>query len=202
MKKIVLLVSLFTSLLILVGCSNSAKEEELKQAEQQRQVERLTLVSSGEPSKVLPAFNTFTWNEDFNRVLSARDNSSESQTKNYLRNQIIQYLATKGYVFEPDPAKADVVIGFLFALEGDVADEQIQQRFGLLPGLNADGVNDPRYEKGSFLLAVISTDLQKYYWRSAVQGLVDLENGLDDPSNERMQGLLSMMLGRFPQAGR
>jgi hypothetical protein len=202
MKKIVLLASLLVSLSALIACSNSVNEEQVKLAEQQRQLERLTLVSSGEPSQVLPAFTTFTWNDDFNRVLSATDDSSENQIKGYIRGQLIQYLATKGYVYQADPEKADVVLGFLFALEGDVADELIQQRFGLLPGLNVDGVNDPRYEKGSLLLAVMSIDLNVYYWRSAVQGFVDLEKGINNPSDQRMQGILSMMLGRFPQAGR
>jgi hypothetical protein len=202
MKKIILLASLFASLSTLFACTHSVNEEQLKQNEQQSQVERLTMVSSGEPSQVLPAFTSFTWNDDFNKVLSAVDASSANETKDYIRQQLIQYLATKGYVYQADPAQADVILGFLFALESDVADELIQQRFGLLPGLNVDGMDNPRYEKGSLLIAVMSNDLKRTYWRSAVQGFVDLEKGLNNPSDGGMQSILTMMLGRFPQAGR
>ena len=202
MRKIVLWVSLFASLSMLFACSYSSEEEQLQLAETQSEVQRVTIVSSGEPANVLPAFTSFTWNEDYNKVLSAVDDSSEYEMKSYIRAQLIQYLATKGYVYQADPMQADVVVGFLFALETDVADELIQQRFGLLPGLNVDGIDDPRYEKGSLLLSVMSADLSAVYWRSALQGLVDLEKGINDPSNERMQSILSMMMGRFPQAGR
>lgn len=202
MRKIVLWASLLASLSTLFACSHSVDEEQVKLSEAQRQVQRVTIVSSGEPAQVLPAFNSFTWNDDFNKVLSAIDASGENEMKSYIRAQLIQYLATKGYVYQADPMQADVVIGFLFALETDVADELIQLRFGLLPGLNVDGIDDPRYEKGSLLLSVMSADLSAVYWRSALQGLVDLEKGINDPGNDRMQSILSMMMGRFPQAGR
>lgn len=196
MKKVVLLLSLIVPVFMLCGCS-SVKEE----APQELKSARMTVVSSGKPSEVLPAFKTFTWNEDYNKVLSAVNQQSKAEVKEYIRDEIIRYLNTKGYVYQPDPIQADVVIGFLFALEDDLADQQIQDRFGLLPGINTSDVTEKRYEKGSFLLAVLDTKVKLIYWRSAMQGFVDFEKDKNDDSIDHMQDVLSMMLGGFPKAG-
>ncbi|GLS92491.1 hypothetical protein GCM10007916_35630 [Psychromonas marina] len=161
----------------------------------------MTVVSSGKPDKVLPAFKTFTWNEDYNRVLSAVNQQSKIEVKEHIRAEIIRYLKTKGYVYQPDPIQADVVIGFLFALEDDLADQQIQDRFGLLPGINNSDITGKRYEKGTFLVAVLDNRAEFIYWRSAMQGFVDFENDRRDESTEHMQAVLDMMMGGFPQAG-
>ena len=190
-----LALSLVASIFVIAGCSSSVKEVELE-----RKATRMTVVSSGKPSKVLPAFNTFAWNEDYNKVLSTVNKSDETEVKTYIRDEIIRYLKTKGYVYQPDPIQADVVIGFLFALEDDLADQEIQNRFGLLPGVNND-ISDKRYAKGSFLLAVLDNKAELVYWRSAMQGFVDFERDRTDDSIDHMQTVLSMMMKGFPQAG-
>jgi len=202
MRRMVLLVGLLASLLSIIGCTTGTSEAEVQQTEMQKKAERITVVSSANPADVLPAFTSFTWNNKYNLVLSALDNENEQQIKDYIRTEIILYLATKGYVYQADPLQADVVVGFLFALEDDVADELIQEKFGLLPGLNASRVNDPRYKKGTVLLNVVSKDLKKVYWRSAMQGFVDLAKTQDGERSVRMQAILQIMMGRFPQAGR
>ncbi len=193
----VLALSFVTSFFILTGCSSTAEQVELE-----RKVTRMTVVSSAKPADVLPAFTSFTWNEEYSRVLSAVNDDSEKDIQQYIRNEIIRYLKTKGYVYQPDPIQADVVIGFLFALEDDLADQKIQDKFGLLPGVNASGITDKRYAKGSLLLAVLDTKLDQIYWRSAMQGFVDFEKDKHDDSVDDMQTVLGMMMGGFPKAGR
>lgn len=202
MRRKVLLIGLLVSLLSVIGCSTTPTETESQQAEAQKKAQRIMVVSSGNPVNVLPAFTSFTWSDEYNLVLSAVNKQSEEQLKEYIRDEIISYLETKGYVYQADPLQADVVLGFLFALEDDVADKQIEERFGLLPGLSAGAVNDPRYRKGTLLLSVISNDLKKVYWRSAMQGFVDLANMQDENRSEKMQSVLQIMMGKFPQAGR
>jgi len=194
MRKIVLG---FAFLFVLAGCSSTTEN-----AVQERKATRVTVVSSAKPADVLPAFHTFTWNEKYSRVLSAINEDNEKNIQQYIRNQIIRYLETKGYEYQPDPAQADVVIGFLFALEDDLADQEIQDRFGLLPGVSSSGVTDKRYEKGSLLFAVLDNNLKQVYWRSAMQGFVDFEKDRSDPNNESFQAVLEMMMGGFPNAGR
>ncbi|WP_028864707.1 DUF4136 domain-containing protein [Psychromonas aquimarina] len=198
MKKFALLVSVFASLFTLSACSVSTPEAEIQEKAEQR----LTIVSSGKPQEVLPAFTSFTWNDEYSRVLSAVNDSNEKEVKAHIRSEIIRYLKTKGYVYQPDPIQADVVIGFLFALENDVADQAIEDKFGLLPGLSNKPFENTRYEKGTLLLAVLDTDLRQVYWRSAMQGFVDLEKDKNDKSAQRMQKVLHYMMGDFPPAGR
>jgi len=194
MKKIMLG---FAFLLVLAGCSSTVEDNA-----QERKTTRVIVVISAKPADVLPAFHTFTWNEKYSRVLSAINEDSEKDIQQYIRNQIIHYLKTKGYEYQPDPAEADVVIGFLFALEDDLADQKIQDRFGLLPGVSKSGVTDKRYEKGSLLFAVLDNNLEQVYWRSAMQGFVDFEKNRSAPNNESFQAVLEMMMGGFPNAGR
>lgn len=202
MKKVILVVSLFSLFFLLSGCAHYEKEKQLKEADQKQMAQRMMVVSSGKAVEVLPAFTTFTWNDEYARVLSAINGNNESEIKTYIKEEIITYLKSKGYVYQSDFIQADVVIGFLFALEDDVADQLIQEKFGLLPGLNKDVMAGTRYSKGSFLLAVLDSDLKQVYWRSAMQGFVDLEKDKNNPKTDRMQAILRMMMGGFPKAGR
>lgn len=196
MKKTALIFVSFISSIVLVACSSSP------QPSQQKTAEHMTVVSSAKPAAVLPAFTTFTWNDQYNHVLSAVNNKEETTVKTYIRRELITYLNRKGYQYQPDPAQADVVIGFLFALEDDLADRVILDKFGLVPGLSKTALAEPRYAKGTLLLSVLDTELKKVYWRSAIQGFVDLEKDQQADNSERMQRVLHIMMGGFPKAGR
>jgi len=201
MKKTAFLLALFSSCLLLIGCS-STLESAPKKVLDERKMSRMTVVSSARPADVLPAFKSFTWNTEYSRVLSAINESSEQDIQQYIRAEIIHYLRGKGYIYQSDPEQADVVIGFLFALEDDLADQQIQDKFGLLPAISSRAVSDVRYEKGSLLLAVLDTRLEQVYWRSAMQGFVDFEKDRSDERTEHMQTVLNLMLRGFPEAGK
>lgn len=196
MKKILILMNIVVSIFILSGCNSTVEE-----VPQERKSNRITVVSSGKPVEMLPAFKTYRWSDEYSMVLSTVNDQSKADVKQYIHNEIIRYLKTKGYVYQPDPVQADVVIGFLFALEDDLADQQIQDRFGLLPGINTSDVTSKRYEKGSFLLAVLDNREKLIYWRSAMQGFVDFERDRTDDSIDHMQKVLDMMMNGFPKAG-
>jgi hypothetical protein len=197
MKKGYLLLTLGGLMLALVGCTSQPTP-----ANEEAQAQRLVLVSSGNPSSVLPAFTTYSWSSDYTSVLSSVGSNNKNEFKGYIREQIQAYLSTKGYQYTPNPEKAEVVFGFLFALEDAIGNKTIQQRFGLLPGLQRNNVHQPRYKKGSFVLAVLDNKQQNIYWRSAVQGFVDIEKDKTEAQSNRMKGILGMMLGKFPEAGR
>lgn len=202
MKRMFLVVGLLAAWLSLSGCTALSPDTKLQQAEIQKETQRIMLVSSASPRDVLPAFTDFTWSNEYNLVLSAVDSKSEYKLKAYIRNEIIRYLETKGYVYQPEPEQADVVLGFLFALQDNRANADIQQNFGLLPRLRAAKVNSPGYKKGTVMLNVLSADLKTVYWRSALQGINDLEKIQDDKTGERIQSVLGIMMGDFPPAGR
>lgn len=196
MKKMNFLLVLLCAQLTLFGCTSQMVKTEGSKAKAQR----ITVVSSGKPADVLPAFTTYTWSKENSRVLSGVGDQSKEKLKGYISEEIKKYLSTKGYEYRENPKQADVIVGFLFALENSAADEKIQEKFGLLPGLATSGMKGTRYEKGSLLLAVFDNEEKETYWRSAVQGFVDLEK--DSESAKRMQEILSMMLGGFPGAGK
>jgi hypothetical protein len=202
MKKTFLLVAVLLAGLSIAGCSSPSSKAESQQAKMDNKEDRITLVSSANPPDVLPAFTYFTWDNEYNQVLSAEDYKGEEQFKAYIRREIIRYLETKGYVYQANPMQADVVLGFLVALKDDNANAGVQKRFGVLPRLHATKVNSPRYEQGTLMLNVLSADLKKVYWRSAMQGVTDLEKMQGDITSERIQSVLDIMMGNFPPAGR
>lgn len=196
MKKICALLAV--SLLGLSACVSQPVED--SKAQQQQKAKRLTIVSSGKPSDVLPAFTTYTWSEKHNRVLSSLPEQNRKEIKATIRKELQAALSAKGYQFRDNPKQADVKIGFLFALEDAIADKDIQDKFGLLPGVASDGVDSARYEKGSLLLAVFDNEEKSTYWRTAVQGFVDLQKEENQENN--LGKLLARMIEGFPGAGK
>ena len=191
-----LILSIVLSAFVVIGCSSTTEK-----VVHERKTSRMTIVSSGKPTEVLPAFKYFTWRPEYSRVLSAINENSEREIQQYIQQEIIVYLKTKGYVYSPDQQQADVVIGFLFALEDDLADKNIQAKFGLLPGIASRKVSNIRYEKGSLLLAVLDKKLERVYWRSAMQGFVDFEKDRANDHTHHLQAILGLMMKGFPKAG-
>ncbi|WP_417697272.1 DUF4136 domain-containing protein [Psychromonas sp.] len=183
--------------LVLVGCSSTPVVKEVKVSEP----EPLTLVSSGKPSKVLPSFTTYSWDDDYNFVL-AKEEATMLVLTPYIRQQIEQYMRTKGYQLVDNPDQAEMVIGFLFAADDVVANNQVEQRFGLVPGTVREKGLDPRYKKGAFMLSALDNRGKKIYWRAALKGFTQLERDKAINKGTQMQYILSMMLGDFPEAGR
>lgn len=188
-----------TSIFVLSGCSSSVKEVEENDSDSEP---KMMVVSSAKPSEVLPAFTSFTWSDEYSLVLSVDSVEEQKDVQSYIRNEVIRYLGKKGYQYQADPLKADVTIGYLFSLEDNLANQAIQEKFGLLPNVIKSGVTDKRYEKGSFLVMVLDNKLAQIYWRSGVQGYVGFEVDKNNHKSNVMQIVLSLMMGDFPLAGR
>ena len=199
MKKIVVVTYLLMSIFVLSACSSIVKKEQ-EESKVQKKEQRMLVVTSAEPSKVLPAFTTFAWDDDYSEVLSPTNPTQKNEIKNYIRQELINYLKTKGYKYQSVGVQADVVIGFLYAVQETSVNKSLQSRFGLLPSNKP--VLKPHYPKGTLLVNVLDTDLQKVYWRSALLGFNDLDKQANLNRQGRMKILLHSMLGRFPQAGR
>ncbi|WP_413700288.1 DUF4136 domain-containing protein [Psychromonas sp. KJ10-10] len=197
MKNWLFTLSFMTCLTVLAGCSSS-----IDKVEQDVSEPKMMVVSSAKPSEVLPAFTTFTWSNEYSLVLSAKSDEDKRDVQQYIAGEIIRYLETKGYRYQADRLKADVTIGFLFSLEDNLANQSIQNKFGLLPNVIKSGVSTKRYEKGSFLLMVLDDNLEQIYWRSGVQGFVGFEADKKSHTTNVMQIVLSLMMGDFPLAGR
>ncbi|TEW44748.1 DUF4136 domain-containing protein [Psychromonas algicola] len=200
MKKITLILTMIGFQLLLLGCT--AKPSEVKSSQVEELNQPLMIISSGKPSTLLPAFTTYTWSSQYNRILFGPVKSDEKELQTYIRSELISYLNSKGYVYQKNAQQADVIIGFVFALEDDVANQKLQNKFGLLPGVIRSRSNQPRYNKGTFILGVLDRESDKTYWRSAVQGFTGFENDVANKETSRLPIILKMMLDDFPRAGR
>jgi len=200
MKKTAFLITMFSFQLFLLGCASEPQKVDNIQVEVANQP--LMMISSGKPSTLLPAFTTYTWSSQYNRILFGPIQGDETQLQTYIRSELISYLNSKGYVYQKNAQKADVIIGFVFALEDDVGNQNLQKKFGLLPGVIRQRNNQPRYKKGSFILGVLDRESDKTYWRSAVTGFTEFEKDVANKETSRLPLILKMMLGDFPIAGR
>ena len=199
MKKLTFLFTILSIQVALLGCSNQAAQDESETL--QAPVQHLTLVTSGKPASVLPAFTTYTWSPQYNRILFGTRQGSEKELQTYIRTELTHFLSKKGYRYQRDSEQAEVVIGFLFALGNDIANQSLQNKFGLLPGVIRTRANEPRYKKGSFVLAIIDNKKNKTYWRAGVEGFMNFEDEAEDKETSRLPRILTMMLSGFPEAG-
>ena len=85
-------------------------------------------------------------------------------------DQIIKLLEANGYQHEPN-ATPDFYVGYGIALNQDFSDKDLNEKFGVLPGLQ--DVDD--MERGSFLIYIEDVVMAKPVWRGAVQGFVQDE---------------------------
>ena len=187
---------------MLTACSNTSTETPRQVEKESPKSERLVVISSAEPAKVLPAFTTFSWNEGYSAVLSADSIQQENAVKMHIRNELTTYLKSKGYQYQLDSSKADVVLGFLFSLKDTMANKPLRAKFGLLPVLKSKKVTRVGYKEGTFMLTVLNADLKKVYWRSGLEGFVDFEKDRTEQNGEDLQAILGSMLNGFPKAGR
>lgn len=201
MKNVVVRLSLLISLFVITACSTTTQPQSLiEQIKEEPKADRMLVISSAEPNKVLPAFTTFSWDDDYSVVLPVRHTEEERAVKAYIQKELIRFLETKGYKYQPFP-KADVVIGFLFAMEDTRASASLLGKFGVLPS-SSNKVIQKGYRKGTLLLNVLDAPLEKVYWRTALLGFVELADKLDAQEHEHMQVILNSMLGKFPMAGK
>ncbi|MCE2573518.1 DUF4136 domain-containing protein [Motilimonas eburnea] len=194
MKTIYLILSSIL-LIFLAACSES--ESNTSDAANDS-LKRTTIVSDSTPKQSIPIAKSYTFVDKVNVVVE--DSRLEpAQVQQEIRNAIAAVMQDKGYTYEPDLAKADLVMGFLLALESGVSDQQLIAKFGLSPGLvslNSDG----RYEKATLVVGAMATDTETLYWKSMLQGFADFERARDE-SERRLDTLVAQMLSDLPQAG-
>ena len=188
----------------LLGCTHNASvtTNHTETAKESNKDPALIMVSSGKAHLLLPAFTTYTWSPEYNRILFGNKKNNEIKLQKYIREEIISYLKQKGYLYEENPEQADVIIGFLFAIKDDVGNKKLQQRFGLLPSVIRNRVNTPRYQEGTFILAVLDNKGSKTYWRGGVKGLLNLEKEVKSKNNPLFPNVINLLLDDFPFAGK
>jgi len=106
-------------------------------------------------------------------------------------NTIIENAEAQGYQYAPS-GHSDFEIGYLIALEQDVSDETINNKFGVSPGLHATD----NLEKGSFLIYIEDKESAQRIWRGAVQGFVQ-EDFTVSEREQRVVNIVNVVLSQF-----
>ncbi|MDO6527332.1 DUF4136 domain-containing protein [Motilimonas sp. 1_MG-2023] len=190
-------ISSYLLLPVLVVLSACSKDEPVTEQAVEKPMQRTTIVSDATPGQTIPASKTYTFVDAVNVVIEdSRLDSTAVQGE--LRNAIASVMQAKGYGYEPNVAKADLVMGFLFSLESGLPDAELIKIFGLSPGLmsiNSDG----RYEKATLVLGAMSSDTKQVYWKTMLQGFADFERPRDE-ATKRADRLVGEMLANIPTA--
>lgn len=110
---------------------------------------------------------------------------------NMYGDQIIKLLETKGYQHKPN-ATPDFYVGYGIALKKDFSDQELNEKFGVLPGLQ--DIDD--MERGSFLIYIEDVVMAKPVWRGAVQGFVQDEFSAQE-REQRVANVVEIVFRQF-----
>lgn len=150
---------------------------------QERQVEEMpvSFITVHHSKLSIPVNATYQWSAGFSQQVSLGKLHNINMWR-LLKQSIEQEMQHKGYQKAALAKAANLNISFVAALTSELNDQEIQQQYGLVPGLVTTGVNQQHYEKGTLIFDVVNPDSQQLAWRTAGQALASLD---DIPMIER-----------------
>lgn len=199
MKTLHKLATSLCAMSFVVACSKEPAAEPVSEAEKkEQQMQRVTIVSDAQPDQTIPAFNTYSFVDKVNVVIED-PRIDAKQVQQEVRDAIAAVMQAKGYSYEPESEKADLVMGFVFSLESGLADADLTRLFGMSAGVVGVG-SEGRYEKATLVLGVMSPNTEQLLWKTMVQGFADFEKPKQE-STGRADAIVGRMLENLPQAG-
>ncbi|MGH1372409.1 MAG: hypothetical protein ACRBBW_10260 [Cellvibrionaceae bacterium] len=122
-------------------------------------------VSVSGPTMPVTRNTPLSWYSD---VISINDTGNavapDKALASWVKGEVQQQMEARGFVFS-DSATRYQVVNVLLLGEGDIS-QSTQQLFKLFPALQGDSRD---YPKGTILLGILDTRLNKAVWRSALQ---------------------------------
>jgi hypothetical protein len=107
-------------------------------------------------------------------------------------NAIIGDLVSNGFKSTENTNAPAFHVGFGVALEDDLPDATLNEKFGVSPGLpKSEGLN-----KGSFLIYIEDSMTGKTVWRGAAQGFVHRESS-ESERVQRAEGIVRTVMAQF-----
>jgi len=173
--------SLRVSVLLLSGLLAGCVSQQIAPKEQSKMA--FVVAHHSVLSISLPA--TYRWSDGFKRH-SAPEVIKNVPMWELLKQGIEQEMQRKGYRQVIERAQADIDISFAAALTTTLNDQEIQEKFGLVPGLMVNPSDPKRYEKGTLVFDVINPNTGQLAWRTAGQALASLR---EIPMDERKAGI-------------
>ncbi len=122
-------------------------------------------VSVSGPTMPVTRDTPLSWYSD---VISINDTgngvASDKDISTWVKGEIQKQMESRGFVFSNDETRYQV-INVLLLGEGEIS-QSTQQLFKLFPALQGDSKD---YPKGTILLGILDTQINKAVWRSALQ---------------------------------
>ncbi len=147
----------------------------------------------------IPVNATYQWSEGFvHQVTEGRLQYIDMWS--LLKAAIEQEMHNKGYRKIAQTEQADIDISFVAALTSALDDNQIQQQYGLVPGLVTQRIDHHRYEKGTLIFDVVNPNTQQLVWRTAGQALASLEEIPLAERRARIELFVKKLLNFLPDA--
>ncbi len=159
--------------------------------------QRLAMVSNFDSSYTVAASkNTVTWKPDASFVRGSERIKPDTY-KPVIEFAIEKALKIKGYKFGNNFKESDLLVSYAAGLEMQLSDEEIIQRFGMMPGLQGSASKQDNYQKGTIIVDIYDRNTNKSVWRGVVQGYTDLGLSRADRS-KRMENIMQQLLAEFP----
>ena len=155
-----------------------------------------TAVSTMDSTADVSSAVTFTWAPRMQEI-HGDAHVDEVADKEMLENAIGNALRKKGYEYTWRAGLADLRVGYLVVMNGVLSNKEINDRYGVQPGLNLQAPDTVRYEKGTLVIDIIDVKTGRTAWRGALQGFADLEI-TKEVRQERLNDMVVFMLTRFP----
>ena len=155
-----------------------------------------SVIAVGDQNAAVKKGSTFAWLPEAVRFYED-DRLEKSQVKELIEKEIVKNISAKEMNFVESVNGSSYAIAYTAALESSLDDEQIIQRFGLLPGNTQIPTDDANIEKGSLIIYVFNTRTDSVIWRSAAQVGVHFDM-TDEQRKERVERIVAEMFQTFP----
>jgi len=165
-RKISLILKYTLISVLIVACSTT---QEIQPEDMQ-----VSFVTVHHSKLNIPVGATYQWSEGFVRQVS-EGRLQYIDMWSLLKQGIEQEMQNKGYRKVAQTQQADIDISFVAALTSALDDNEIQQQYGLVPGLVTERIDHHRFEKGTLIFDVVNPQTQQLAWRTAGQALASLE---------------------------
>jgi hypothetical protein len=149
-----------------------------------------------DPAADVSSAVSFTWASRMKEIHSD-PHDGEVPDKDTLESAISNALQKKGYEYTWRAGLADLRVGYLVVMNGALSGREINDRFGIQPGLNLQAPDTVRYEKGTLVIDIIDVKTGGTVFRGALQGFADLEISREE-RQDRLNDMVAFLLARFP----
>ncbi|MEM9305119.1 MAG: DUF4136 domain-containing protein [Pseudomonadota bacterium] len=164
-------------------------------AEEPRRATPISMVHSDTRALDLAPGARVGWHEP-SIMLFEDERFANQPISGVLRGEVARALTQRGLTIVEEGEDSDYLVGMLLAMTDTVSDDEILQRFGVLPGLVIHGEAE-EFEKGTIVLTLLNPVTLAMEWRVVVQGFANLESTPQE-RRARVRHLVDSMLAPLP----